>query len=212
MSRHLRTLRQSGLIEESHPGVRRPRAHLQPAPGADGEAQALAGGDRAAVVGAAARLQGASRAATAMSSRILVALRVAATPARAFEVFTARDRPWWRPNRLFQFTRGAPGRSPSSPARAAASSRPRPTARSSRSAASPPGSPAPASPSPGARRASRPGQVTEVEIRFEAVGERDPGHRRASRLGDGAAGARRPPHLSRRACSCSATANGGRRC
>jgi uncharacterized protein YndB with AHSA1/START domain len=44
-----------------------------------------------------------------MSSRVLVALRVAASPARAFEVFTAEVGQWWRPNILFQFTPRSPG-------------------------------------------------------------------------------------------------------
>lgn len=41
-------------------------------------------------------------------SRVLVAVRVAATPARAFDAFTGEIGQWWRPNQLFQFT---PGRS-----------------------------------------------------------------------------------------------------
>ena len=39
-----------------------------------------------------------------MPSRILVALRVAAAPQRAFEAFTAEIDQWWRPNGLFSFT------------------------------------------------------------------------------------------------------------
>ncbi|WGS53709.1 SRPBCC domain-containing protein [Paraburkholderia sp. D15] len=43
-----------------------------------------------------------------MSSRVQVSLRVAASPLRAFEVFTREIGKWWRPNGLFQFTpRGA---------------------------------------------------------------------------------------------------------
>ena len=43
-----------------------------------------------------------------MTSRVVVALRVKASPARAFEVFTQEVGLWWRPNGLFQFTpRGA---------------------------------------------------------------------------------------------------------
>ncbi|RKE39599.1 activator of Hsp90 ATPase-like protein [Paraburkholderia sp. BL23I1N1] len=43
-----------------------------------------------------------------MSSRVQVSLRVAATPLRAFDVFTREIGAWWRPNGLFQFTpRGA---------------------------------------------------------------------------------------------------------
>jgi uncharacterized protein YndB with AHSA1/START domain len=43
-------------------------------------------------------------------SRILVAVRVAAGPERAFEAFTKEIGQWWRPNRLFQFTPRGPGR------------------------------------------------------------------------------------------------------
>ena len=39
-----------------------------------------------------------------MASRVLVALRVDATPQRAFDVFTQEIGRWWRPNGLFQFT------------------------------------------------------------------------------------------------------------
>ncbi len=44
-----------------------------------------------------------------MTSHILVSIRVAATPARAFEVFTREIGSWWRPNGLFRFTRKSPG-------------------------------------------------------------------------------------------------------
>ena len=44
-----------------------------------------------------------------MSSRILVALRVKATPARAFDVFTREIALWWQPNDTFAFTRGKAG-------------------------------------------------------------------------------------------------------
>lgn len=44
-----------------------------------------------------------------MSSRILVALRVRATPDRAFHVFTGEIGLWWRPNGLFSFTPRGPG-------------------------------------------------------------------------------------------------------
>src|SRR5665811_161590 len=39
-----------------------------------------------------------------MTSRVLVAIRVKATPARAFEVFTRDIGLWWRDNALFRFT------------------------------------------------------------------------------------------------------------
>lgn len=37
-------------------------------------------------------------------SRVLVALRVPASPARAFEAFTAEIGSWWQPSELFPFT------------------------------------------------------------------------------------------------------------
>jgi uncharacterized protein YndB with AHSA1/START domain len=45
-----------------------------------------------------------------VTSRILVSLRVAATPERAFAAFTREIGAWWRPDPLFAFTRRAPGR------------------------------------------------------------------------------------------------------
>ena len=39
-----------------------------------------------------------------MTSAVLVSLRVAASPQRAFEVFTQEIGAWWRPNGLFQLT------------------------------------------------------------------------------------------------------------
>ncbi len=44
-----------------------------------------------------------------MTSRVVVALRVKATPERAFDVFTREIGLWWRPNPLFQFTPRSPG-------------------------------------------------------------------------------------------------------
>ena len=39
-----------------------------------------------------------------MASRVLVSLRVKASPARAFEAFTNEIADWWQPNGLFEFT------------------------------------------------------------------------------------------------------------
>jgi len=39
-----------------------------------------------------------------MSSAVIVSLRVAASPLRAFEAFTQEIGQWWRPNTLFQLT------------------------------------------------------------------------------------------------------------
>lgn len=44
-----------------------------------------------------------------MSSKVLVALRVRATPGRTFDVFTREIGLWWRPNALFRFTPRDPG-------------------------------------------------------------------------------------------------------
>jgi len=45
-----------------------------------------------------------------MSSRILVALRIAAPRERVFAAFTREIHLWWRPNPLFGFTRRTGGR------------------------------------------------------------------------------------------------------
>lgn len=44
-----------------------------------------------------------------MTSRILVSLRVAAPPGRAFDVFVREIHAWWRPDGLFRFTPRSPG-------------------------------------------------------------------------------------------------------
>jgi uncharacterized protein YndB with AHSA1/START domain len=43
-------------------------------------------------------------------SRVLVALRVAAPPARTFDAFTGEIGEWWQPNDLFRFTDRTDGR------------------------------------------------------------------------------------------------------
>jgi uncharacterized protein YndB with AHSA1/START domain len=45
-----------------------------------------------------------------VTSRVLVALRVAAPPRRAFDVFVHEIGAWWQPNTLFRFAQGSPGR------------------------------------------------------------------------------------------------------
>ena len=45
-----------------------------------------------------------------MTSKVYVALRVAATPERAFQVFVDEIGDWWRPSSLFQTTPRPPGR------------------------------------------------------------------------------------------------------
>jgi len=44
-----------------------------------------------------------------MSAKVLVALRIKASPLRVFEVFTADIGAWWKPNALFSFTPRSPG-------------------------------------------------------------------------------------------------------
>lgn len=45
-----------------------------------------------------------------MTSRVLVALRIAAPPARVFAAFTAEIGQWWRPNTLFELNGRADGK------------------------------------------------------------------------------------------------------
>jgi uncharacterized protein YndB with AHSA1/START domain len=45
-----------------------------------------------------------------MSSRVLVALRVGASPQRAFDAFVEEIGAWWRPTPFFRFTRRSAGR------------------------------------------------------------------------------------------------------
>ncbi|MDP2214593.1 SRPBCC domain-containing protein [Phenylobacterium sp.] len=45
-----------------------------------------------------------------MTSKVYVALRVKATPERAFQAFVEEIDQWWRPSPLFQTTPRAPGR------------------------------------------------------------------------------------------------------
>jgi uncharacterized protein YndB with AHSA1/START domain len=105
-----------------------------------------------------------------VTSRILVSLRVAATPARAFDVFVREIGAWWRPNDLFRFTPGSPGRlafEPGVGGRLAETQADGAVFEVGRITAW----------EPGARLAFTwrqasfaPEQVTQVEVRFEAVG------------------------------------------
>lgn len=45
-----------------------------------------------------------------MTSKVFLAIRVPADPARAFEVFTTEIAAWWRPNGLFRITERGDGR------------------------------------------------------------------------------------------------------
>ena len=42
-------------------------------------------------------------------SRVLLSVRVKATPSRAFTAFTEEIGQWWKPNGLFEFRRGKAG-------------------------------------------------------------------------------------------------------
>ncbi len=111
-----------------------------------------------------------------MSSRIVVALRVRATPERAFDAFTGEIGRWWRPNGMFHFTPRSPG---------VMSFEPGPDGRLIETLASgkvfevgkvrvwePPDKDKVGRLVVGWRQATfTPDQDTEVEIRFEPVGE-----------------------------------------
>ena len=106
-----------------------------------------------------------------MSSRVLVALRVKATPERAFEAFTADIGTWWRPNPIFAFTPRDPGVLSFEPGEGGRLIETRAGGKvfeiGKVRAWSPPDRLV-----FGWRQASfAAGQDTEVEIRFEAVGE-----------------------------------------
>jgi hypothetical protein len=117
------------------------------------------------------RLQGArGKGAGSLASRVLVALRVKATPERAFAAFTGEIGQWWRPNALFRLTPRDPG---------VLSFEPGPTGRLIETLASGQvyevGRITDWSPPHGLAFGWRPAsvapeQATEVRVRFEAVG------------------------------------------
>jgi len=106
-----------------------------------------------------------------MTSKVLVSLRVAATPERAFAVFTEEIGRWWQPNALFQFTPRSPGVLAFEPGLGGAFTETLASGKVfeiGRITAW----------EPGARLAFtwrqatfQPGQLTEVEVRFEPMGE-----------------------------------------
>ena len=106
-----------------------------------------------------------------MSSRVLVALRVPATPERAFTAFTADIGLWWRPNPMFNFTPRSPGVLAFEPGEGGRLTETLPTGtvfEIGRIRAWEP----PNRLVFGWRQATfHPDQDTEVEVRFEAVGE-----------------------------------------
>lgn len=106
-----------------------------------------------------------------MSSRVLVALRVKATPERAFEAFVGEIGQWWRPNGLFAFTPRSPGVIGFEPGADGRLTETLPNGKVfeiGRIRAWEP----PARLVFGWRQAAfAPGQDTEVEVRFEPVGD-----------------------------------------
>ena len=106
-----------------------------------------------------------------MTSRVVVALRVKASPERAFQVFTTEVGLWWRPNPLFQFTPRSPGALAFEPGEGGRFIETLPNGKVfeiGRIRAWEP----PTRLVFGWRQAAfTPDQDTEVEVRFEAVGE-----------------------------------------
>jgi uncharacterized protein YndB with AHSA1/START domain len=102
---------------------------------------------------------------------VLVALRVRASPARAFQAFTEEIGAWWKPNQLFATTPRAPGRLAFEPGEGGRFTETLANGRVfevGRISAWEP----PARLAFSWRQASFPPDlVTEVEVRFEAVGE-----------------------------------------
>ncbi|MFI4934847.1 MAG: SRPBCC family protein [Caulobacterales bacterium] len=106
-----------------------------------------------------------------MSSRVLVALRVKATPERAFEVFTGDIAAWWRPNPLFAFTPRNAGVITFEPGQSGRLIETRAGGKVFEIGKVRAWEP-PFRLVFGWRQAAfAPGQMTEVEVRFEAVGE-----------------------------------------
>ncbi|WP_026872364.1 SRPBCC family protein [Inquilinus limosus] len=106
-----------------------------------------------------------------MTSSILVSLRVAATAERAFTAFVENIGLWWQPNPLFRFTPGEPGVLRFEPGPGGRFVETRPDGHIfeiGRILVWEPGSRLVFS----WRQASfSPGQSTEVEVRFEPVGD-----------------------------------------
>jgi uncharacterized protein YndB with AHSA1/START domain len=106
-----------------------------------------------------------------MTAAVIVSLRVAASPLRAFEVFTGEIGDWWVPNGLFMLTPRGDGRLRFEPGEGGRLVTTLPDGREfevGRITAWQPGERLALS----WRQASfAPGQATEVEIRFEPAGD-----------------------------------------
>jgi uncharacterized protein YndB with AHSA1/START domain len=106
-----------------------------------------------------------------VSSRILVAVRVAASPEDAFAAFTGEIGSWWRPNGLFAFTPRNPGVLAFEPGEGGRLVETLASGKVYEIGKVKVWSP-PSRLVFGWRQASfAPDQATEVEVRFEAVGE-----------------------------------------
>jgi hypothetical protein len=106
-----------------------------------------------------------------VTSRVVVALRVKASPERAFEVFTRDIHLWWRPSPMFQFTPRSPGALAFEPGLGGRFTETLANGKvfeiGKITAWAPPSRLA-----FGWRQATfAPGQATEVEVRFEPVGD-----------------------------------------
>jgi uncharacterized protein YndB with AHSA1/START domain len=105
-----------------------------------------------------------------VTSRVIVAVRVAASPERAFEAFTGDIAAWWRPNMLFAFTPRDPGKLAFEPGEDGRLVEILPSGQVFEIGKVKVWSP-PRRLVFGWRQASfAPDQATEVEVRFEAVG------------------------------------------
>jgi uncharacterized protein YndB with AHSA1/START domain len=101
----------------------------------------------------------------------MVALRVKASPARAFDVFTREIGLWWKPNLLFNFTPRSPGVLAFEPGEGGRLVETLPSGKVFEIGRIRVWDP-PARLVFGWRQATfAPGQDTEVEVRFEALGE-----------------------------------------
>jgi uncharacterized protein YndB with AHSA1/START domain len=106
-----------------------------------------------------------------MASRVLVALRVPAAPQRAFDAFTREIGRWWRPNPLFAFTPRSPGVLAFEGGEGGRLTETLPTGKVFEIGRVKVWSPPQRLVFSWRQAAFAPGQDTEVEVRFEPVGE-----------------------------------------
>ena len=104
-------------------------------------------------------------------SHVLVSLRVRSTAERAFEVFTKDIGLWWRPNMLFQFKPGPPGVLSFEPGIGGKLVETRPDGETFEVGTVTAWDPGRLLAFTWRQASFAPDQVTDVEIRFEPVGE-----------------------------------------